>query len=257
MADASHSLRYIAHDSLLHRMYPLTKLVWVLVVAIGLFLYRNPFSGLVVFITVLLLAILGGGIRPRDILGSAQVIFGLGLVLMVFHLVSQPGRALAQLGPFTITDVGLRLGPVFFFRLSVVVLASFVLIWTTDTRDLMVSLARAGIPYRYAFAVFLAMRFLPLMQREVDAVHAAHAIRGRAARTGIGHRVKLWQRYIFTVLINGLRKAETTATALESRGFGLYPERTYTKEIPDSKWGWVLVGVFAVLSVGLILLEHR
>jgi energy-coupling factor transporter transmembrane protein EcfT len=34
---------------------------------------------------------------------------------------------------------------------------------------------------------------------------------------------------MFTVLINGLRKAEETATALECRGFGAYPDRSYVK----------------------------
>lgn len=256
MTDAAHSLRFIAKDSPLHRMYPLTKLIWVLVVAVGLFIYRTPVSGLIIFVSVFLLAIFGGGIRMRDIFGSAQVIFGLGLILLFFHLVSQPGHPVFYVGPLKITDTGLRLGPVYFFRLSAVVLASFVLIWTTDSRDLMVSLARAGIPYRFAFAVFLAMRFLPLMQREVDAVQAAHAIRGKASRSSLGHRVKLWQRYIFTVLINGLRKAETTATALECRAFGLYPDRTYAKDIPDSRWGIVLVIVFACLTAGLIVLEN-
>jgi energy-coupling factor transport system permease protein len=256
MSSSEHSLRYVARDSLLHRMYPMTKLVWVVVVAVGLFIYRAPLSGAIVFCSVLLLAVFGGQIRPREILGSAQVIFGIGLVLMFFHFFADPGTPVYRLGPLTITDEGLRQGPVFFFRLSVVVLASFVLIWTTDSRDLMVSLTRAGIPYRYAFAVFLAMRFLPLIQREVDAVQAAHAIRGRASRSGLGHRFRLWQRYMFTVLVNGLRKAETTATALECRAFGSFPTRTYAKEVPNSPYSLALVIVFALLSIGLVVLEH-
>jgi len=65
---------------------------------------------------------------------------------MIFHFLPDPGKTVFQLGPLHITDNGLVQGPVFFFRLSVVVLASFVLIWTTDTRDLMVSLAKAGHP---------------------------------------------------------------------------------------------------------------
>ena len=251
----AHSLRYLPRTSLLHQMYPLTKLAWVVVVAVGLFLYRSPLSGAVVFVSVLLLAVLAGNIRPREILGSAQIIFGIGLVLMFFHFFADPGTPAYHLGPLTITNEGLRQGPVFFFRLSVVVLASFVLIWTTDSRDLMVSLTRAGIPYRYAFAVFLAMRFLPLIQREVDAVQEAHAIRGRAARSGLTHRLRLWQRYMFTVLVNGLRKAETTAIALECRAFGSYPDRTYTKDVPNSKFGRVLVIAFALLTVGLVLIE--
>lgn len=253
---AGHSLRFIPRASMLHRMYPLTKLSWVVVVAIGLFMYRTPLSGAIVFGCVLLLALLGGAIRPREILGSARVIFGIGLVLMFFHFFADPGNPVYRLGPLVITDEGLRQGPVFFFRLSVVVLASFVLIWTTDSRDLMVALTRAGIPYRYAFAVFLALRFLPLIQREVDAVQEAHAIRGRAAQSGLMHSLRLWQRYMFTVLVNGLRKAETTATALECRAFGCYPDRTYTKDVPDSKFGWLLVLIFALLAAALVIFER-
>ena len=125
-----------------------------------------------------------GKIPFRQILGSSKIILMLGILLMVFHFFADPGEPLLKLGPLTITDNGLYQGPIFFFRLSVVVLASFVLIWTTDTRDLMVSLTKVGIPYRGAFAVFLALRFLPLIQREVDAVRAAHSIRGKSTSSG-------------------------------------------------------------------------
>jgi energy-coupling factor transport system permease protein len=113
-----------------------------------------------------------------------------------------------------------------------------------------------GIPYRYAFAVFLTMRFLPLVQREVDAVQAAHAVRGRASRTGLGHRFRLWQRYVFTVLVNGLRKAETTATALECRAFGAYPDRTNVKNVHFRPQELSLVAFFVLLTAGLILWER-
>jgi energy-coupling factor transport system permease protein len=253
MAESEHSLRYVARESFLHRMYPLHKLIWVIVVAVGLFFYREPLPGAIVLGSLILLAIVGGQIPLREIVASSQVIFGIGLVLMIFHFFADPGSPVYRIGPFTITENGLREGPVFLFRLSVVVLASFILIWTTDSRDLMVSLAKAGIPYRYAFAVFLAMRFLPLIQREVDAVRAAHAIRGRAARSGLAHRFKLWQRYMFTVLVNGLRKAEATATALECRAFGSSPQRTYAREIPDSQFGLVLIVFYILLSAVLVI----
>ncbi len=256
MAEGGHSLRYIEGDSILHRMYPLLKLGWVFLVALGLFFYRSPWSGAIMLASVLALAFFGGRISPRTVLTSARLIFGLGILLMIFHFFADPGQPVYRIGPLTVTDAGLYQGPIFFFRLSVVVLASFVLIWTTNPRDLMVSLAKAGVPYRYAFAVFLAMRFLPMVQREVDAVRAAHMIRGRASRSGLVRRFKLWQRYMFTVLVNGLRKAEATATALDCRGFGAYPDRTYLKDVVFRPAGLWLVALFAVLSALLITLER-
>jgi energy-coupling factor transport system permease protein len=256
MSDSAYSLRYIDRHSIMHRLYPLVKLAWVFVVAVGLFLYREPRSGLIMLGIIILMAVVVSRVPFSDLLASSRLIFGLGILLMIFHFFADPGNPVYHLGPLTVTDGGLHEGPIFFFRLSVVVLASFVLIWTTDTRDLMVSLTRIGIPYRYAFAVFLALRFLPLVQREVDAVQSAHAIRGRAASSGLKHRIQLWQRYMFTVLINGLRKAEATATAIECRGFGAYPDRTYVKDVkfhPAEVWLPIL---FVLIQAGLILWER-
>jgi energy-coupling factor transport system permease protein len=253
---ADHSLRYIQGDSYLHRTYPLVKLIWVFGVAAGLFLFQTPLSGGVMLLAVLVLALVGGKIPLREIIGSAKLIFGLGILLMIFHFFVDPGTTVAQIGPLTITDGGLYQGPIFFFRLSVVVLSSFLLIWTTDSRDLMVSLTQAGIPYRYAFAVFLALRFLPLIQREVDSVRAAHAIRGQAARSNLGHRFKLWQRYMFTILVNGLRKAEATAAALDCRAFGSYPTRTNLKEVNFNSASLLLLFFTAALIIGLVYIER-
>jgi len=252
MTAEQHSLRYIEGKSILHHIYPMTKLIWVFMVAAGLFLYQTPWSGGIMFILIVLLAMIFGRIPLKTILSSASLIFGLGILLMIFHFFADPGEPVLKLGPLTVTDGGLRQGPIFFFRLSVVVLASFILIWTTDARDLMVSIAKAGIPYRYAFAVFLALRFLPLVQREVDAVQAAHTIRGRAARSDVVHRFKLWQRYVFTILINGLRKAESAATALDCRAFGCYSTRTYLKDItykPSDLWLIIIFAIFIALLV--------
>lgn len=251
-----HSLQYVYRDSLLHKTYPLVKLIWVFVVALGLFLFRTPLPGGVLFIAVLALAMAAGRIPFRQIMSSAKLIFGLGIILMFFHFFADPGTPVYHIGPLTITDGGLRQGPVFFFRLSVVVLSSFLLIWTTDSRDLMVSLTQAGVSYRYAFAVFLALRFLPMVQREVDSVRAAHAIRGQAASSSLGHRFKLWQRYMFTVLVNGLRKAEATAAALDCRGFGLHPKRTYVKSVRFNPNSLALLAVTLIMIVGLMVIER-
>jgi len=250
-------LSFKERGSLLNRTYPFVKLIWVFMVAVGLFVFKTPIAGGITFALILMLTIFAGRISPSEILKSGLIVFGLGFLLMVFHVFIDPGRTVFSLGFLTITDFGLIQGPVFFFRLSVIVLASFVLIWTTDTRDLMTSLVKSGMPYRYAFTIFLALRFLPLIQKEVEAVKAAHSIRGRASGSSLGHRFKLWQRYVFTILVNGIRKAEITADALECRAFGYRETRTYLKDVHFKKTDLILpVFTFAVLTV-LIVMEHR
>ena len=249
-------LSFKEKGSMLNRVYPLVKMVWVLLIAIGLFLFKTPFSGGIMFFLILVLSMAGGKITPREIFRSALIVFGLGFLLMIFHFFVDPGTAVWSWRFLTITDYGLIQGPVFFFRLSVIVLSSFLLIWTTDTRDLMTSLIKAGMPYRYAYTIFLAMRFLPLIQKEVDAVRAAHAIRGRAAGSGLRHRFRLWQRYMFTILINGIRKAEITADALECRAFGYKKERTCVKDVNFRLRDLLLPVSTLIILGGLVFLEH-
>ncbi|MDZ4159368.1 MAG: energy-coupling factor transporter transmembrane component T, partial [Anaerolineaceae bacterium] len=128
MSNSEHSLQFFESDSLLHRIYPLVKLIWVFVIALGLFLYQTPIPGLVMFGVVILMALTAGRVPLSRLLGSSRVIFGLAFLLMLFHFFANPGVAIYRLGPLTLTDEGLRQGPVFFFRLSVVVLSSFILI---------------------------------------------------------------------------------------------------------------------------------
>ncbi len=250
------TLAYIDNGSPIHRCDSLSKLAWVVLVAVTAFQVNTPASRGLLLASLLFVALVLARVPLRTFLRSSPLIFGVALLLGLFHLFITPGPALWHVGPLAISRAGVSNGLGFFFRLAIVVLASFMLIWTTDIRDLMVGLVRLGLPYRFAFAIFMALRFLPIIQQEVAAVQAAHAIRGRASRSRLAHRFRLWQRYLFTVIVNGLRKAENTAIAIESRGFGAYPDRTFVKDFHWSASGLALAGAYLVFSLGLIIWER-
>lgn len=251
------TLAYVDNNSIIHRVDSLSKLAWVVVVILVTFQLSTTEARAILLATLLIVTILLARIPLINILRASPLIFGVALLLGLFHTLITPGTPIFSIGPFTGTYEGLIKGSGYFFRLAIMVLASFMLIWTTNIRDLMVGLVRLGIPYRYAFAIFMALRFLPIIQQEVDAVKSAHAIRGRASRSPLAHRFKLWQRYLFTVIVNGLRKAENTALAIESRGFGAFPTRSYVKDFRWTVSGLVMVGLFIVLGASLILWERN
>ena len=252
-----HALQYIDNNSIIHRADAMSKLIWVLVVVILTFQFRSSEARAVMLGALLVIAIIFARVPLTTILRASPLIFGVALLLGLFHLfVTKGEQVLFTFGPLIATQEGLVKGSGYFFRLAIMVMASFMLIWTTDIRELMVGLVRMGVPYRYAFAIFMALRFLPMIQQEVDAVKAAHTIRGRAARSPLAHRFRLWQRYLFTVIVNGLRKAENTALAIESRGFGAYPDRTYVKDFRWTIFGILLVLIFLALGAILIVWER-
>jgi energy-coupling factor transport system permease protein len=254
---SENTLQYIDNNAIFQRADALSKLAWVLVVVIFTFQFQSSEARGIMLLSLLIIAIIFARVPFTTILRASPLIFGVALLLGLFHLFVTPGEhILFTLGPLTATQEGLVKGSGYFFRLAIMVMASFMLIWTTDIRELMVGLVHLGIPYRYAFAIFMALRFLPIVQQEVDAVKAAHTIRGRASRSPIRHRIRLWQRYLFTIIVNGLRKAENTALAIESRGFGVYPDRTYVKDFKWTTLGVFFVLIFVTLGVTLLFWER-
>lgn len=248
---SEHSLRYVDNDSFFTRVDALSKLLWVILVILVTFqLQTNGARG--IMLAFLLVILILARIPFRSVWGSMPIILVMGTLLFVVNLFTTPSTGFIQVAGVTMGREAFERGLEFFLRITIMVLASFIFIWTTDIRDLMTGLVRIGMPYRFAFAIFLALRFLPIVQQEVDAVKAAHAIRGRAVRSPIRHRVRLWQRYMFTVIVNGLRKAENTALAIESRGFGAHPDRTYVKSFRWTRTGVLLLLIFIAFAVGLL-----
>lgn len=239
---SEHSLRFVDNGSFFARMDALSKLLWVVLVIVVTFqLQSNLARGIV--LAFLLVVLLPARIPFKSVWNALPIILIMGTLLFVVNLFTTPSTSFIEIAGVTVGQQGFERGLEYFLRITIMVLASFIFIWTTDIRDLMAGFVRIGMPYRYAFTIFLALRFLPIVQQEVDAVKAAHAIRGRAFHSPIRHRFRLWQRYMFTVIVNGLRKAENTALAIESRGFGAYPDRTYTKN-----FRWTITGVLLILT---------
>ncbi|MBK9603001.1 MAG: energy-coupling factor transporter transmembrane protein EcfT [Anaerolineales bacterium] len=254
---SEHSLRYIDNDSFFTRIDALSKLIWVILVILTTFQLTSNLSRVVMLAVVVFVMIILARVPLKTIWQAMPIILIMGTLLFFVHLFTAPSTQIINVLGFSVGKEGFDKGLQYFLRITIMVLASFILIWTTDIRDLMVGLVSIGMPYRYAFTVFMALRFLPVVQQEVDAVKAAHAIRGRASSSPIRHRIRLWQRYMFTVIVNGLRKAENTALAIESRGFGAFPDRTFVKEFHWTKTGIILLILFIVFAIWLIFWEKN
>ncbi len=253
---SEHSLRYIDNDSFFTRIDALSKLLWVILVILTTFQLTNNLARVIMLAVVIFVMIILARVPLKTVWQAMPIILIMGTLLFFVHLFTAPSTQTIDVLGFSVGKEGFDKGLQYFLRITIMVLASFILIWTTDIRDLMVGLVSIGMPYRYAFTVFMALRFLPVVQQEVDAVKAAHAIRGRASSSPIRHRIRLWQRYMFTVIVNGLRKAENTALAIESRGFGAFPDRTFVKEFHWTKTGIILLILFIAFAAWLIVWER-
>jgi energy-coupling factor transport system permease protein len=129
-------------------------------------------------------------------------------------------------------------------------LTGYVFVLTTSPRQLVIGLVKLGIPYRLAWGVLLALRYIPVITAELEQIRDAQLVRGVRSNGGISGRLEMYRRYTLPLLASVLRKAEDSALAMDGRGFGAYDDRVFVDEFHWSTSGIILI----VLSLGYFIL---
>ena len=227
---------YQEHDSFLHRLNPLTKLVVNLPMWIVLSLVTDPITPLV-FVGIVTLALWWlGGIHPVRQARLLWPFWALALSTIVsfalFQEPSPPGyQVLWQLGPIRITDEGLLVGVSTAMRILALFSLSLLFVMTTEPVAFIQSLIQqSGISYRFGYGVLAAYRFVPLLATEVAQIGAAHHVRGFSPGWG---PAGVWERtraYAIPLLASAMRRADRVALAMDARAFGASAQRTYFRE---------------------------
>ena len=167
-------LQYLPGNSILHRLNPVAKLAAAFLLGICAIV-----SNSVLFTTGLLILLLGLcfacglGRRALGLTRSLLVLGGMMFVLQLFFVRS--GDPLLSAGNFTvITDEGLSSAVLLGLRIIATMLPLMLLFAITEMNDLCGALVkRLHVPYRYAFIVTTAFRFVPLFTTEFHDIEDA------------------------------------------------------------------------------------
>ena len=158
---------------------------------------------------------------------------------------------LNTIGPFfPITDYGLERGLSIASRFLLVILSSMLFVAVTDPTLLAHSLIRLRIPYRYTFALVIALRFLPLFDSENQIVRMAQKSRGIQPEVGGLRKILRTIQYtFFPLLVSSLSRVESLSISMDGRGFGYSENRTYFRR---STWG-ISDSLLVISGFGYIL----
>jgi len=230
-------LSYLGKESFLNRIGALEKFSELLAVAFLAYIITNPFHQLLLFLA-LSVVILGLGKVPfKNYLVGMSAFFTFGFVLLVMQILFYAGpqtNVLFTIGDFEIKETAFKYGVN--LGLRVFVLGSSVLsfIMTTEPRRMIYDMVgRAHIPYRFAYGFYSALRFIPIFEEEAGNIMNAHKIRGSGEiNKGLIKKLKVVLSLGAPLLVSGLRKAKSTAIAMDARAFGAYEKRTLTYTYP-------------------------
>lgn len=122
---------------------------------------------------------------------------------------------------------------------------------TTNPSEFAASLNRIGVSYRVSYAVSLALRYIPDIQREFYDISQAQQARGveMSKKAPLIQRLKSASAILIPLVLSSLDRIETVSNAMELRGFGKNPKRTWYTGRKFSKADYITI----ILSIGLFL----
>jgi len=254
--------QFRARDSIFHRADPLTKFAWMLTVSLLAFGAYIAWIQIAITVMVLATALILARITVREILQGTWPFLFACTSFFVIQTLTLPGtteifRILGK--PIYVESADYALASA--LRIYTIILASLVFVRSTDPRELAIALVtQMKIPYRIAYAFFIALRIIPTIEEEIKIIRSAQSVRGVVRQRGITGRIREAKRYAMPLLVGALRRASTMVMSMEARGFGAYPQRTFV-EAPHMGFGaqvacgamlLAVIGWYTALAVGVV-----
>lgn len=258
-------LSYIDRPSPIHRLTGATKLICFILWSSAAMLTYD--TGVLVFMLVASIVFFQlSNVRFRDI---SFVVIVLAIFLVINNIaiyVFAPQQGVAIYGAkhklFHIAGWYNVTLEQLFYQLNItlkyvtVMPAALLFIVTTNPSEFASSLSRIGVSYRISYAVAIALRYIPDIQRDFRTIAISQQARGidLSKNEKLGKRIKNALSIVMPLIFSSLERIETISNAMELRGFGKHKKRTWftAKDFQKADYA-ALIFVGAVLIVSLVI----
>lgn len=141
-------------------------------------------------------------------------------------------------------------------KVVVVIPLALVFILCTDPSEFAASLASIGVSYRIGYAVALALRYIPDVQRDYHNINQAQQARGVdiSGKDKLMDRLKGSANILLPLILGSLNRIEVISNAMELRGFGKNKSRTWYAKRPFATRDWVVLILGTVIALGSLVI---
>ncbi len=254
--------QYFPGDSLAHRLDPRTKLILTVLYIVILFCATSFLSyGLVA--ALLVMGIKVSGVAPKALVRGLKPILFIICFTAVLNLFYTPGDELASFWIFTITKQGVATAFFMVLRITMLIMGTFLLTYTTSPitltdglEYLLGPLKKLKVPvHELAMIMSIALRFIPTLIEETDKIMSAQKARGADFESGsLLDRARALVPILVPLFISAFRRADELAVAMECRCYHGGEGRTKLHVLRYQARDYlVLLAYAAVLAAVLIL----
>jgi len=140
-----------------------------------------------------------------------------------------------------------------------VIPAALLFIVTTHPSEFAASLNRIGVSYRISYAVSLALRYIPDVQRDFRNIARAQQARGldMSRKEKLPKRIKNAASILAPLILSSLNKIDTISNAMELRGFGKNKKRTWYSARPFQKSDYFAIALFTILFIVTLIITFH
>lgn len=255
--------QYFPGDSIIHRLDPRTKLIWVIFYIIALFQATNFLSyALMAAVTVGCVAL--SHVPPKSMLKGLKPVMIIIVLTAVLNLFYTDGTPLVQIWKLTITYEGIVKAFFMVIRIIMLICGTFLLTYTTapvaltDGLELLLGpLKKLKVPvHEMSMMMSMALRFIPTLIEETDKIMSAQKARGADFESGnLLQRAKALLPILVPLFISAFRRADELAIAMESRCYHGGEGRTRMKQLKYAGRDYAALLFGVLLIAGMVTLR--
>lgn len=243
-------LEYAQGDTIVHRLNPLTKMIFSFLLCLSSFLSSSIVLAIIIIAINLVVANLAG-ITKRAV-SLLKTLLKIGIVLFLLQVFFiRTGNKILDL-PFNlyITDKGLEFSTLLVLRLIGATMPLVLMLTVTKMSDLTnVFVQKLHIPYKYTFAFITALRFIPIFEYEMRGIIEAQTARGVEFDTKNPiKKLRLVLPLCVPLLISSVKRIEGSAISAELRGFNVRKKDSGYKKYRFNAADYTTI-VFSILTL--------
>ncbi len=205
-------IRYKPRSSPIHSLDPRIKLAYLLSLSLVLIFKRELALPL---LALTLSAYLLSRISPLEPVREFGWFSLLFLIPIPLHALIQPGTPILAFWGMDLTREGLVFGLQNFTYLLSLFMLALLFTYTTEPRKITQALCSLGVPKKIAFMLGISLRFVSIVQAELNTIRGAQASRAYKKYNPFALAVPL--------LHKSFRRAKALSISMDSRAFD--PER--------------------------------
>mgnify|MGYP003178961655 CR=1 FL=1 len=238
--------QFFPGDTLAHKLDPRTKLLVTVLYVVALFTAKSYIAYGVLILTLIV------AVRISRVGAKA---------LFLFYT---PGTELCHFWIFRITIEGVRAAITMMLRITLLIMGTFLLTYTTSPirltdglESLLGPLKKIKVPvHELAMMMSIALRFIPTLIEETDKIMSAQKARGADFETGsLMQRAKALVPLLVPLFVSAFRRADELATAMECRCYHGDEGRTKLNVLHYQTRDYLVLGYYAVLVAAVIALR--